>query len=200
MNAPARLKPILFLSLGAAVAAVLALSQPQPALANNTVLCGPQAAGTAPGPRRVTNPNTSTSYNLNSRGCAAFVAADVSWAMSQGYTPGPNLFTLVVPQILANTTAANSPTLPAAAYIHNIVVHETSAAAVTGGLDIGTAASGAEIVSALTVSASTLNVVADTALLKRVFSATVPQQIFFTCRTNCNSGPALNVTIIYSLF
>lgn len=192
------MKTIRHLILGAAaLAAAFAIILPEPAEANSTVLCSP-----ARGARRLVNPNTSNIYNLNAQGCAAFLLADVGWAQADGFTVGPNLFTSVTTDITANTTATNgkSPILPANAYIHNIIVVEKSGGAVTGGLDIGTTASGTDVVAAKTVNASSVNFIADSALSKRVFSTTATQQIFFTCHTNCTAGPSLDVTIIYSLF
>jgi hypothetical protein len=194
--------------LKALLIAALALVAPfvtpvqQAHAAYGSYLCAPSPADTAVGPKRVVNPNTSNAYSLNGQGCAFIPQGDVGYFLSQGYTGGQDFFTVAVTGITANTTTANSPILPAGAYIHNIIIGETAGNAVTGGVDIGTAASGAQIASAVTVGANALVGIADASLLKRVFGtgpAPASQQIFFTCHTACNSA-SLNVTIMYSLF
>ena len=166
----------------------------EPANAANSWMCKPitPASGAAV---RITNPATSTSYSADGRGCALIANADIGYFLSQGWASDPR--TLNGNQIIANT---NIGTLPANAYIDSIIVQETSGGAVTGGLDIGTATGGTQIVSALTCAASCLTSVADTAILKRVFSSTAPTNIWVKADTNFTSGPAINVTIHYSFF
>jgi len=187
-----------------AVAAALAFAAaPQPSHASyGSFLCAPNPAEGAVGPRRITNPATSNSYPLNSSGCAFIANADVAYAMSQGFSGGWNVWTASQVGITANTTSQNSLILPAGAYIHNIIIGETAGNAVSGGVDIGTAASGAQIASAIAVAGNALVGIPDASLLKRTFgtgSAPAQQQIFFACHTACNSA-SLNVTVIYSLF
>ena len=166
------------------------------------VYCAPATSGAAEGPKRVVNPNTSTAYSLNGQGCAFIANADIGYFLSQGYTQNGTLYTLVMTGITANTTTANSPILPAGAFIHAIVIAETAGNAVTGGVDIGTAASGAQIASAFAVGASSLSAITGATILLRLFGTgplPASQQIFFTCHTACNSA-SLNATIVYSLF
>ena len=165
-----------------------------PAFAANSWMCAPQGVvgGTS---RRVTNPATSTSYSLDGRGCALIAFADIGYFNSQGFVSDPR--TLYGNQIIANTNIGN---LPANSYIDSIIVQETSGAAVTGGLDIGTATGGTQIVSALTCGASCLTYVLDSAIIKRAFSSTVPTAVWVQAHTNFTDGPAINVTIHYSFF
>jgi hypothetical protein len=177
-----------------AAAAIAALSfADAPAYAANGWMCQP--LGNSTGAKRVVNPNTSNAYTTDGRGCGLIANADIGYFSSQGWYQDPR--TLNGNQIVANTNIGN---LPANAYIDAIIVQETSAAAVTGGLDIGTATGGTQIVSALTCGASCLVSVADTAILKRVFSSTAPTAVWVTAHTNFTSAPAINVTIHYSFF
>src|ERR1017187_3050688 len=111
-------------SLGLALVAIgtLALAA-SPAFAAGGTLCSPMGSN-ASGSKRIVNPNTSTAYTLNGRGCAYIAAADMGWFASQGYTPLDNA--VVALQLLK----AGSVILPAGAYIEGIIVQETSAAAV----------------------------------------------------------------------
>lgn len=210
-----RLWNVLF---AAALALPAALSWPvAPAHAQyagfGQVLCAPDAAVGPPGPRRVVN-TTSTatpqpSYTLNGQGCASIGQADVGFFLSQGYTPGSNLFSINLQYTTSNglpvTGTSNSPVLPAGAFLHNIIVNEIGNQTVIGGLDVGTAASGTGIVSALTVGSQALAYVTDANLKTRVFASgtnlgsPIAQQIFFTCHTSC-TGAKLDITILYSLY
>lgn len=164
-----------------------------PAYAANSWMCQP--LGNSTGAKRVTNPNTSTSYSTDGRGCTLVAAADVGYFSSQGWYQDPR--TLIGNQIIKNTNIGN---LPPNAYIDSIIVQETSAAAVTGGLDIGTATGGAQIVSAYTCAASCLISIPDASIVARVFSSTAPTAVWVQAHTNFTSSPAINVTIHYSFF
>lgn len=168
-------------------------------------LCAPEVSNGNNGPRRFVNPGTSGgTYNLNAQGCAAFslANADAAYAISQGFTPGVNLFSLIQQTITASTTATTSTiTLPANAMIMGIVLQETAGNAVTGGVDIGNATSATAYASAVALGANALVAVADSALT-RVYPATTPtsaQKILTVCHTACNSA-SLNITILYSIF
>jgi hypothetical protein len=96
--------------------------------------------------------------------------------------------------------AANSAiTLPPRAYLIGIVIENTTANAVTGGIKIGTTAGGVDVAAAIAVGANALVTVSDAAILKRAFSASAAQQIFIDAVTLFNSA-SLNVTILYSWF
>lgn len=143
-----------------------------------------------------------TLYLLNGQGCAFIAQQDVGAFQSIGFTGGQNFFTISLTGVTANTTSSNSPTLPAGTYIHNIVLAETSSHTITGGVDIGTTASGTDIASAVALTSNSLVTITDSALSKRSFgtgAAPASQQIFFTCHTSCNSG-SINISILYSYF
>lgn len=172
---------------------------------NYMILCRPRPVAAESGPARVTNPGSSGgSYVLNSQGCAPFSLAnsDAAYFQSQGYTPGPNLFSLIQQTITASTTATTSTiTLPANAYIAGIVLQETAGNAVTGGVDIGNATSATAYASAVTLGANAAVAVADSALT-RVYPATTPtvaEKVLVACHTACNSA-SFNITIFYSFF
>jgi hypothetical protein len=205
------MKSLRFAAFLAAGLAALAALAPLPANAAATavndyiVLCSPEAAAANVGPRRVTNPGTSGgSYVLNGQGCAAFSTynSDAAYFQSQGFTPGPNLFSLVQTGITASTTATTSTiTLPANAVIIAIVLQESAGNAVTGGIDIGNATSATAYASAVALGANALVAVADSALT-RVYPATTPtvsEKVLTACHTSCNSA-SVNITILYSLF
>jgi hypothetical protein len=174
------------------------------------VMCRPLYAATGPNAGTiggsiggsVSSVPSQTLYVLNSNGCAMVLQQDMGYFLSQGFYPGANLFTLTQVAVTANQTTATAPTLPAGAVITGIVVHNTTANAVTGGVNIGTAAGGAQVVSALTVGANALVTVPSASILAPLFNSSgtpVAQQLFINAATAFNSA-SLNVTIFYSLF
>jgi hypothetical protein len=170
-------------------------------------LCSPTLPNSGSGmARTVGGANTfvpsGTLYALNGQGCAFVANQDVSSFLAQGYTGGQNFFSASLVGLTANTTTTNSPTLPAGAYIHNIVLAETAGTAVSGGVKIGTTAGGTDIVAAQAVAGNALVTITDASLLKRSFGtgpAPAVQQIFFGAVT-AFSPSVLNVSIMYSLF
>lgn len=106
----------------------------------------------------------------------------------------------VAPLLNRNTilaaTAAGNFVLPANCVLRDIIVANTTANAITGGLKIGTTAGAVDIVAALAVGANAFVFVTDALLLKRAFSATVPQQIFYDAVTAWNSAN-VNIHFIY---
>ena len=196
---------------GALAAAALSLSLACPASAG-AIMCMPEAAATGPH-AGVIGGSTSqvpsgTLYTMNSEGCAAVSNQDVGYFRSQGWYPGPNLFSVSLVGITAQTTAAQAPILPAGSYIVGLVIQETAAQAVTGGLDIGIAGSSdATIASAVTCAASCLVHVADSAILVRTVGASTtgtgtPKAfpIYINAHTNWSDGATVNLTVFYSLY
>jgi len=191
-----------------AIAAMFAVAEP--ALAGG-FMCRPQSAATGSGASTiggaiggsVSSVPSQTLYTLNSDGCAMVLQQDLGWFLSQGFYPGGNAFTLTQVGITANQTTASVPaTLPAGAIITNIVIHNTTANAVTGGVNIGTAAAGAQVVSALAVGANALVTVPQASILAQTFNSSgtpIAQQLFVNAVTAFNSA-SLNVTIFYSIF
>jgi hypothetical protein len=198
----------LILAASALAAAIALPASEQPARAAfGSYLCAPTLPNSESGmARTIGGANTfvpsGTLYVLNGQGCAFIANQDVGAFQSQGYTGGQNFFSTSLVGLTANTTTTNSPTLPAGAYIHNIVIAETSGTAVSGGVKIGSTAGGTDIVAAQAVAGNALVTITDASLLKRSFGtgpAPAAQQIFFGAVT-AFSPSVLNVSIMYSLF
>ena len=92
-------------------------------------------------------------------------------------------------------TAANSALqVPAGYYIDTMNFVNTTANAVTGGIKVGTTAGGADVLVALAVGANALVNALDAAILKRIFSTTVAQTLYFDAVVAWNNA-SVNVTI-----
>lgn len=76
--------------------------------------------------------------------------------------------------------------------IESILIEETAGMAVTGGVDIGTTASGSEVVNAETVNA---NAVVLASLSSTFFSASAPLTLYISAATAWNSA-SINITIV----
>jgi hypothetical protein len=142
-----------------------------------------------------------TIYVLNGQGCALVAIGDVAYFLSQGYTQGSNLFSI---QYAGVTSAASATTtqvgiLPKGAVIMAVIMAETAGAAITGGVDIGKAASGTDFASAVALGANALITVADSALTRIVGTSGTTTQwpVYVTCHTSCNAG-SITITILYS--
>lgn len=188
------MRRLLFSAIAAAAAFTLLSISPPPAHAASELMCAPDRAGAARGPRQVKNPVTGTTYNLGPNGCALFAAADIGWAKSQGYTPGPPFGSIVATGITANGLVG---TVPASAYIREIIVQNSSANAVTGGVGFGKTAAATDVVTALTCAANCLTFVADSAIKLRVFASSQP--LYLSAVTDFNSA-VLNVTVVYGYY
>lgn len=180
----------------AALASAIGFSV-SPAFAGSVVLCSP--ATDTQGSRRVTNPNTSVSYTLNGIGCGVIGSADVGYFLSQGYSLDSPFRSVV-----ASGTANNfSAVIPAGAYIRDIIFQETSGAAVTGGMFVGSTATTSDVVSvSVAVGSKGLGVATDVGIAKKAFSATAPQTIFFGAFGSGGSfnGAAVTATVVYGIF
>ena len=123
--------------------------------------------------------------------------ADVGFFLSQGFTPGSTLRAVSQTGIAAQSFGPL--VLPPGAYIHDIVVQETSGASVTGGLKFGTTAGGTDIATGVVCASSCLTSVKDVSFSKRVLSTTAASTISVDAVSSFNSA-AVSVTILYSLF
>ncbi len=85
-------------------------------------------------------------------------------------------------------TASGSFTLPANTRIDSIDIIGTNGNAVTGGIKIGTTAGGTDIVAAQAVSGNSINSIADSSILKRIFSTSATQTIYYDAVTSFNSA------------
>ena len=187
------------------VGGLLALGAALPASASSTWLCAPEQSNAANASRTIGGTSSAvpsgTIYVLNSKGCGLIAQGDTGYFVSQGYTQGSPVQTATFTTgVLTGTTSVQFlPSLPAGTVIRDIIVDNTTANAVTGGVDIGKTSGAADIVSALTCGASCLTFVADSALLLRVFSKTAQQAVWITGHTAGNSAN-LTVTIVYEYF
>lgn len=98
-------------------------------------------------------------------------------------------------QALSVVAANSSMTLPANAMILDIIVQNTTANAITGGLKIGTTAGATDIMTALAVGANAFTR-GGASILKTIFSPSATQQIFIDTVTLWNSAN-VNITIVY---
>lgn len=179
-----------------AAALLCVLFAPAPAEAASAVMCRGAASGASAGPARWTAAS-GTTYTIDAMGCAVIGAADISDASANGFSQSTGLRALVKTGITAQDFT--SLVVPAQAYVHQIVVRNTTANAVTGGVKVGTTAGGVDVVAALTCGANCFTFVADAALLKRVFSVTAPTPLSIDAVTSFNSA-SLDVTVLYSYF
>lgn len=200
-----------------AIAAALALAlvpvvsfQVAPAEAAVTVMCAPQLADTAAartigagiaGTGSASSVPSGTTYVLNGQGCTIAQQADLGWFLSQGFSAGPPFGQNIIytTGVLTGTTSVQIGTLPPSTYIQHIIVQNTTANAVTGGIAFGSTSSGTDVVTALTVGASALVFTTDSALSKRVFSTTASQPIYATAASAWNSAN-VTITIVYGYF
>ena len=111
-------------------------------------------------------------------------------------TDNSTSFPLVNRLNITSVGAAGLMMFPANAVIERIIVTNTTANAITGGLKLGTTSGGTDVVAALTVGANALTYVTDAATLKRFFSLTAPQPIYLGAVSSWNSA-IINVDIIY---
>lgn len=179
----------------AAIAAALILPPAPQAEAAQINVCAPTASGTSPGPRRWTAAGSGTTYGLNNAGCVLLSPVDLADALSDGFVLRSQLFSAVAYRF----TAATSIVIPGGTYIDRIIVQETSNAAITGGLKIGTTNGGTEISASITCAALCLSWVPDVSITTsaRIFANTGPKTIFMGAVTNFNSGPEVTVTVVY---
>jgi hypothetical protein len=193
----------------AALAALAALFAPiewANAGSPQALMCQGDVSGASTGARQIGGTGSAvpsqTLYTLNSNGCALIAQGDMGYFQSQGFVQNPSqtsafLITGLLPS--SGTTDIVGPTLPAGAYLQQIIVSDIVASTVTGGLAIGTTANGTDIVAALTTNANGVNFVTDANLKLRVFSATAPQVIHVAPVTSSN-GANLNMTFVYGFF
>ena len=88
-------------------------------------------------------------------------------------------------------TAAGSWTLPRGHKIVSISVMETAGHSITGGLKIGTAAGGTDVVAAFPVAFGSINTIPDAQILDRLFSRTADQALYLDAVTGWNSASAI---------
>jgi hypothetical protein len=175
-----------------------------PAQAAVQMLCAPDVAGGVQGPRRVTNTAstaaTPPTYQLNSFGCALIAQADIGFFLSQGYSPGSSEGTIIYTTgVATGTTNFVIGSIPANSYITEIIYSNAVAAAVTGGISIGTTANGTDVVAAQAVGSSALTFTPNASILKQPFSTTVSTPLNAAAVTAWNSTN-VTITVKYAAF
>lgn len=98
----------------------------------------------------------------------------------------------------SSQTAAFTLTLPAKGFILGIMVRERAGNAITGGLKCGTTSGDVDVVAAKAVGGSSIGHVFDAALLKRIFSMSATQDLFFDAVAAWNSA-SIDVQVPYVL-
>lgn len=96
---------------------------------------------------------------------------------------------------LTAVTSNTTITIPANYYIVGVVVNNSTANAITGGLRVGTTNGGVDVVVALAVAGNALQAIPDATLLKRFFSTSVDTTLFIQAVTLWNSA-SLNLTFL----
>jgi len=183
--------------LVAIFALMLLLLPNAPAHAASLNLCAPSTANGAVGPRRYTNPNTSTSYTTNGQGCVVAAAADVGWFLSQGFALGSPYGAMES----TGNAAAFSMILPVGTFIRDIIFNETSGSSINS-LQIGTTSGGVDVLSGGNLPASGLVFTPEVSRLKSVFPSTSPpttHTLYFSSGTSAWLG-LMNVTIVYGYY
>lgn len=183
----------------AALALLAFYIAPTASFAGGTVMCAPEVSGAARSPRQFVNPNGGT-YGLNSSGCAYMALADIGYAKSQGFNYGPNGGSIVFNTgVATGTTDFVIGSVPANAYVQQIIYSNSVAAAVTGGVSIGTTANGVDVVAAQAVGSTALVNTANASILKQVFSTTAPTPLHAAAVTAWNSTN-VTITVVYGYF
>lgn len=99
-------------------------------------------------------------------------------------------------QLTAVVTANSACVLPAKAVIDQIIIRNSTANAITGGLKFGTTSGATDIVTALAVAGNVLTFVTNATLLKPFFSTTATQTIFIDTVTLWNAA-SVDIWIVY---
>lgn len=101
-----------------------------------------------------------------------------------------------IAQLRFTTTVDTSFVIPAGYAIDDWIIENTTANAVTGGLDIGTTDTGVDVASAFAVGASFIGFITAAALLKKYFSRTVNTTIFVVAHTSWNSASLTHTVML----
>lgn len=152
--------------------------------------------------RRFALPHNNNVYLLDAEGRVLVSESDAPWFLSQGFAP----VALIIPDPFVNTGVIASGTssvtigaVPPNYWIDALVLQNLTANAITGGINIGSIAGGNDVVAALAIGANALTVVPDAAVLKRVFSTTVPTTLYVSAVTSWNNAN-LNVKAVLRPF
>jgi hypothetical protein len=97
---------------------------------------------------------------------------------------------------VTGATANGNITLPANAFLKDVIIQNTTGNAITGGIALGTTAAGVDVYAALAVGANALVFAVAASFLKRYFSTSATQNIYYSAVTLWNSAN-VNITFIY---
>lgn len=197
-----------FRKIFGALAAALLLSitlLPERADAAASYMCQGDVSGASTGSRTVGGTGSAvpsgTLYVLNSGGCALIQLADVGYFTSQGYLANSSQNVILFNTgVAAGTTNFVIGTIPAKAYIQQIIFSNSVAAAVTGGISIGTSANGTQVVAAQAVGASTDVAVAQAAILLPVPVTTGLASNLNMAAVTAWNGANVTVTVIWAYY
>ncbi|MEK6879158.1 MAG: hypothetical protein AABY22_06090 [Nanoarchaeota archaeon] len=98
---------------------------------------------------------------------------------------------------LFNVTSNTTIVIPKGHVIIDIIIENTTANIVTGGIKIGTTSGGIDVIVALPVGANSLSTVLSADILKRVFSKSSDQTLYVETVTLWNSSN-LNIDFLVS--
>jgi hypothetical protein len=183
------------------VLALLALAQCgwfAPANAAQVVLCAARNQTTVAG-TTVNERNLTRSYVADAQGCVIRNSLnDIGVLLANGWSqPGKQRSIVFNTGVASGTTSFLVGTLPAGAYIQQIIYNNTTANS-AGNISFGSSSGGADVVAAAACAANCLTRVTDALLLKSVFSTTAPQLIYVT--SSAWNSANLNITLVYGYF
>jgi glycerol-3-phosphate acyltransferase PlsY len=170
-----------------------------PADAAQVVLCASARAQGNSSASQIGIPNLSQTYTADPQGCVvANGLADIATLRAQGYTePGKERTLLLNTGVATGTTSYLVGSVPAGAYIQQIIYANTTANP-AGNISFGTTSGGADVVAAAACGANCLTRVTDAQMLKSVFSTTATQPIFVT--SSAWGSASLTVTLVFGWF
>lgn len=188
-----------------AAAATACFFMAAPAMAAQVSMCTSDVAGGVAGPRTFGgsgSPVPSQSlYILNGQGCALVQLADIGYFQSQGFTQSSSQNSFVFNTgVATGTTDFVIGTLPAKAYIQQVIFSNSVAAAVTGGISLGVTANGATIIAAQAVGASTDVATAQAAILLPVPVTTGLASVLHMAAVTAWNSTNVTVTVIWGYY
>jgi hypothetical protein len=185
----------------AAVALALVCGSIPPADAASVVLCASSRESNSAS-RQINLPGLLNSYVADPSGCViAATIGDISIFRANGFSESGKHRSLIFNTgVATGTTDFVIGVLPAKSYISQVIFSNSVAAAVTGGVSIGSTANGTNIVAAQAVGASTDVAVPQSAILLPVPStagaATTLHMAAVTAWNNVN----VTVTVVYAYY
>lgn len=199
------MKKLRHLLLAAAAILALLAAPVQNAHAAQALMCQGDVSGASTGARTIGGTGSAvpslTVYNLNSQGCALIQLADIGYFLSQGFVQNSSQTSIVFNTgVATGTTDFVVGTLPAKAYIQQVIFSNSVAAAVTGGISLGVTANGATIIAAQAVGASTDVATAQAAILLPVPVTTGLASVLHMAAVTAWNNANVTVTVVYGYY